>query len=272
MKKDNKIIKENLSQLLNKFAKSDVIEAIEKEYASKTSNVVKLDLIDDNDVLKNVLLNQQLIKNMAESINAQGVLNPLIVRPKGQRYELVVGRKRYLAAKLAKLEEIPVITKFIDDHEMLLMLLVFARDSRDTNAILIAKSCQQLHDRYGYTQNELAKVTHVSRPQITNLLRLLKLPQPIIDKISRNELSYGHAKAMLTMPHDILMQLSKRISEQKLSVRDIERIAYQTKNETFIKRLEKKYSVKTNLGRRHLTFKFTNNEKLQEFIEELLKQ
>jgi len=276
MKNDNtKIIKQNLSTLLKKFSKNDVIVKMEKEYNSSSAKVLPTLLIDDNSVLKDVKINDKDVKNLTESILANGILTPLVVRPKSDHFEIVLGRKRLIAAKLLNLKEVPAIIRDINDEEMLIMLLAFMRDNHDINAVGIAILCDSLTKEYRYTQQSLADLTHQSRSQITNTLRLLNLPKYVLDEISSSRLSYGHAKALATLPESVINDFVEKIHTDRLSVRSIERMVanYKHISTTISKEraIEKKFNVEVKTSHKSVTLKFKTEDELKEFIDILTK-
>jgi len=276
MKNDNtKIIKQNLSTLLKKFSKNDVIVKMEKEYNSSSAKVLQTLMIDDNGVLKDVRINEKDVKNLTESILANGILTPLVVRPKNDHFEIVLGRKRLIAAKLLNLKEVPAIIRDINDEEMLIMLLAFMRDNHDINAVGIAILCDRLTKEYRYTQQSLADLTHQSRSQITNTLRLLNLPKHVLDEISSSRLSYGHAKALATLPESVINDFVAKIHIESLSVRSIERMVANYKHiSTTIskeKGIEKKFNAEVKTSHKSVTLKFKTEDELNEFIDGLTK-
>ena len=276
MKNDNtKIIKQNLSTLLKKFSKNDVIVKMEKEYNSSSAKVLPTLLIDDNSVLKDVKINDNDVKNLTESIIANGILTPLVVRPKSDHFEIVLGRKRLIAAKLLNLREVPAIIRDINDEEMLIMLLAFMRDNHDINAVGIAILCDRLTKEYRYTQQSLADLTHQSRSQITNTLRLLNLPKHVLDEISSSRLSYGHAKALATLPESVINDFVEKIHSENLSVRSIEGMVanYKHASKTISKEkaIEKKFNAEVKTLHRSVTLKFKTEDELANFMDGLTK-
>lgn len=276
MKNDNsKIIKQNLSTLLKKFSKNDVIVKMEKEYNSSSAKVLPTLLIDDNSVLKDVKINDRDVKNLTESILANGILTPLVVRPRNDHFEIVLGRKRLFAAKLLNLREVPAIIRDINDEEMLIMLLAFMRDNHDINAVGIAILCDRLTKEYRYTQQSLADLTHQSRSQITNTLRLLNLPKHVLDEISSSRLSYGHAKALATLPESVINDFVVKIHNESLSVRSVERMVANYKHTSTTvskeKAIEKKYDAEVKTSHKSVTLKFKTEDELKQFIDGLTK-
>lgn len=178
-------IKDSLNDLVKRFAKNDVIAEIERSYAASSIKEISLSLIDDNAFLRRAPMPNESTAKMAKSIMERGVFVPILVRPVGSHYELVLGRKRYAGAKAAGLEAVPTIVRNLGDEETLLMLLADARDQREGNIVEMALIYDELSKRFDYTQKTLASLAHQSRSQVNNTLRLLKLPEKIIRRVSR---------------------------------------------------------------------------------------
>ena len=194
MRKDRKKANlPSLNDLIEKFSQEDVIAVMEKEYQSAPAKLIPSSLIDDTPFIKEVVVPESTIDTFAAGLQEKGFYNPLVVRPKGDRYELILGRKRFLGAKKAGILSLPCAIVEVGDEEELLMLLADTRDQRDTNVVEMALICEALQRDFGYTQQTLAELSHQSRSQITNILRILKLPSSIRQSICLGELSYGHA-------------------------------------------------------------------------------
>lgn len=217
----------SLSELVRKFSKNDVIAEMEKEYQSVAAKNIPLFQIDDNSFIKRVPMPFEAVDRIYKSIGEKGLFNPLVVRPSGSHYELVLGRKRYYAAKKAGLKEVPAVIKEVGDEETLLMLLADTRDQREANIVEMALVYEELAERFGYSQATLADLSHQSRSQVTNTMRILRLPDHIIDEISEGKLSYGHAKAIVSLSDEEIEETVRLIHQEKLSVRQTEEFAKQ---------------------------------------------
>ena len=194
MKKSNV---SSLSKLVKKFSQEDVILQMEKEYRSVASVNIPLEKIDDNSYVNKVIFSKKTVNLLGKSIKEKGFFNPLVVRPKGDRYELILGRKRYFGAKNINLAEVPAIIREVGDEEVLLMLLADVRDEREGNIVEMALICNALSQKYNYSQATLGKLSHQSRSQVTNIVRLLSLPERVLKEVMLGELTYGHARALL---------------------------------------------------------------------------
>lgn len=165
------------------------------------------------------------IMELAESIKEKGILQPIIVRKTGDRYELIAGERRLRAARIANLQEVPAIVKDISDDEALQLALIENLQREDLNPIEEAEAYQNLIERFGYSQEEIAKKIGKERTTISNTLRLLKLPKEIKDDLIKGIISPGHARALLSLGN-IKLQLKARnhIIKKGLSVRETEEL------------------------------------------------
>ncbi len=169
---------------------------------------------------------QDSLAELSDSIKQNGILQPILVRKQGDAYEIIAGERRYQAAKLAQLTEIPVIIREISDEEVLQFALVENLQRSDLDPIEEAQGYKQLIEQNKLTQEQVAKAVSKSRSAITNTLRLLDLPQPVQLLISSGELTAGHARAILAVPTtEGRIQLANKVIEDKLSVRQTENLA-----------------------------------------------
>ena len=170
--------------------------------------------------------NETLLAELSESITENGVLQPLLVRKRGSKYEIIAGERRYQASKLAGIEEVPVIIKDVDDQKMLELALIENLQRSDLNPIEEAKGYKQLLKESGMTQEALSKAVSKSRSSITNSLRLLDLPEEVQDFIFDGKLTAGHARAILAVPfEEARIKLAQKVVDEGLSVRATEKLA-----------------------------------------------
>lgn len=165
------------------------------------------------------------LNDLANSIRSRGVLQPLIVRTHpdgGGLYQIVAGERRWRAAQIAQLHELPVIVREFSDTEMLEIALIENIQRAELNAVEEAASYRQLMERFGHTQEKLAEALNKSRSHISNVLRLLNLPEPVQAMLRDNRLSAGHARALITAPDPVTT--ARRVVDRGLSVRDTERL------------------------------------------------
>ncbi|HEX4738227.1 MAG TPA: ParB/RepB/Spo0J family partition protein [Allosphingosinicella sp.] len=163
------------------------------------------------------------LDELAASIEARGLIQPIVVRPHGHRYQIVAGERRWRAAQKARLHEVPVVVRDFSDAETLEVALLENIQRQDLNAIEEAEAYQRLIDEYGHTQEALAKIVNKSRSHVANLLRLLDLPENVRKLVVTGELSMGHARALVTAIDP--EALAQEVVAKGLSVRDTEKRA-----------------------------------------------
>ena len=165
------------------------------------------------------------LNQLADSITENGLLQPIAVRPKklGTGYIIIAGERRWRAARLAGLDEVPVIIKDVSDEQAAALALIENLQREDLNPIEVAEGCHQLIEKYGLTQETAAKKLGKSRSSVTNSLRLLALPQEVRHKVSEGILSAGHAKVLLGLPtQELMQQAAEEIEANGLNVRQTE--------------------------------------------------
>ena len=169
------------------------------------------------------------LEELAASIKEKGIIQPLIVRAKGENYEIVAGERRWRAAQMAKLHKIPVLVREFNDTEVLEVAIIENIQRADLNPVEEAAGYRMLMDRFGHTQEKLAEALGKSRSHIANLLRLLNLPDDVQDMLKAGSLSAGHARALI--PLDNASAIARRVVQEGLSVRDTEKLAKQGETE-----------------------------------------
>ena len=166
----------------------------------------------------------EALQELAASIRVKGVIQPLIVRAMGNgSYEIVAGERRWRAAQLAQLHELPAIVRDFTDSEVIEVAIIENIQRADLNAIEEALAFRQLMDRFGHTQEKLAEALSKSRSHIANLLRLLNLPEDVQAHVRDGKLSAGHARALITAPN--ASELARQVITRNLSVRETENLA-----------------------------------------------
>ena len=167
------------------------------------------------------------LDELAASISARGLIQPIVVRPHDGGYQIVAGERRWRAAQRARLHDVPVIVRSFDEGETLEIALIENIQREDLNAIEEAEAYRRLLDEYGHTQEALGRLVHKSRSHVANLLRLLELPPSVREAVADKRLSMGHARALITAP-DVEM-LAAEVVRRGLSVRETERLARRSK-------------------------------------------
>ncbi len=192
----------------------------------RTPRRLPVDLIRPNPDQPRRSFSDTALEELAASIREKGVIQPLIVRPDPHNsnfYQIVAGERRWRAAQLAQLHELPVIVRDFDDTEVLEVAIIENIQRADLNALEEAQGYRQLIDRFGHTQDQLAQAMGKSRSHIANLMRLLALPDSIQDMLRAGQLSAGHARALLTA--DDPVGLAQKAVANGWSVRDVEQRA-----------------------------------------------
>ncbi len=167
---------------------------------------------------------EEALGELAASIAARGVIQPIIVRPKGKgRYQLVAGERRWRAAQKARLHEIPALVRDLDDREVTALALIENIQREDLNPVEEARAYHRLSEDEGMTQAEIAQMVEKSRSHVANLQRLLNLPEAVLDMVEDARLSMGHARALIG--NEDAAALAKKAVNDNLSVREVERLA-----------------------------------------------
>lgn len=194
---------------------------------------VRLSEIEPNLSQPRKQFDEEALSELADSIAAHGVLQPLLIRPtSGGTYQIVAGERRWRAARLAGLTEVPALIREINDEEMDQLALIENLQREDLNAVETAQGYRRLMDKYGMTQEQLSEAVGKSRPAIANTLRILSLPEEILPMVANGSLSAGHAKAILSAPEERREALAKKIAAEGLSVREAERLAAKKEKST----------------------------------------
>ena len=197
--------------------------------ALEDANDIPVDLIDPSELQPRMVFDEAKLAELARSISANGVVQPLLVRRKGARFELIAGERRWRAAQIAGLTRIPVVLRNVSDDKVLELALIENIQREDLNPIEEARAYKKLIDTLGLTQETVAERVGRDRSYVTNYLRLLKLPDDLQELLQAGRLSTGHARALLGADHiDVQRRLARKIIEQDLSVRATERLVKQT--------------------------------------------
>src|SRR3990167_89261 len=162
------------------------------------------------------------LEELANSIRVQGIIQPIVVRPVNEGYEIIAGERRWRAAKLAGLTEIPALIRMLPDEAAMAIGLIENIQRENLNPVEEAFALQRLIEEFEMTHQQVAEAIGKSRTTVTNLLRLLNLPEKIKLLLASGELEMGHARALLTLTEELQLQAAQKIIEKKLSVRDTE--------------------------------------------------
>ena len=246
--------------------------------------IVQIKDIQKNPYQPRKEFSEEKIQELAQSIEENGLIQPIIVRKSPVLgYEILAGERRYRASIVAGISEVPVIVKQLSDQDMMLHSIIENLQRENLNPIEEAKAYQSLIDK-GFTHTEIAEKMGKSRPYITNLVRLLGLPKYILTEVESGKLSQAHARLLIQLSSDKQDKLLNRIQTENLSVRQVEQILQKTKK---ISKKEKDYFVKEEeqtlkkiLGLEvqiklqkkdsgKITISFHNQDEYQQFINSL---
>lgn len=214
---------EEVNQLLSDDAEED--NFLPDNKLRESLRKINLDDISLNPYQARTVFNEQELADLTESIKANGIIQPIVVRPIGPKFQLIAGERRFRASRLASLTTIPAIVRQATDQQMLELALIENIHRANLNPIERAKAYQNYISTFTMTQAEAAQRLGEDRSVVTNYLRLLDLPQEIKQMLIDGQLTMGHARAILALPTDELRRkLANRAMAGRLSVRDVERL------------------------------------------------
>ena len=222
----------NLSSMLSKSALQHAVENVGTE--STGGDLLKslpLDLISPGPFQPRSIFDTDRLQELADSISHQGVIQPVVVRVKGKdSYELIAGERRWRAAQLAGIEEIPAIVRKVSDEIAIAMALVENIQRENLNPIEEATALRRLVDEYQMTHQEAGDAVGRSRSAVSNLLRLLELSEEVRELVDARHLEMGHARALLTLDESMQAQAAREVVSKDLSVRETEQLVRRLKN------------------------------------------
>ena len=196
------------------------------ETGSEPEATIEIDKITRNPNQPRKNFDETALQELADSIKQNGVLQPILVRKVGIKYQIIAGERRYQASKLAGLNEIPAVVRDIDDKEVFQLALIENLQRSDLSPMEEAKGYRQLIDSQGLTQEGLAKILSKSRSAIANTLRLMDLPTVVQEMIEQGLLTAGHARAILAVPtEEGRVELAQKVIKDNLTVRQTENLA-----------------------------------------------
>lgn len=203
------------------FMENDLTDVKEREIST-----VRISEIEPNKKQPRITFDEAALAELADSIASKGVLQPLLVRPiDDNRYQIVAGERRWRASRMAGLTEIPVVIKDIDDSEAMEIALIENLQREDLSPIEEAKGYKALIDNYSLTQEEVSHAVGKSRAAISNTMRLLSLPEKVIDMLESGSITAGHARALLSLKsHDDMEMVAQEVIKEGLSVRQLEKL------------------------------------------------
>ena len=252
---------------------------------------IKLNELRPNPYQPRKTFQQETIDELKQSIIEHGILQPLVVRKSIRGYEIVVGERRFRAAKEAKLETVPAVVRTLSEQQMMELAVLENLQREDLNPIEEGLAYQMLMEKLNMTQEEVAKRLGKSRPHIANHIRLLSLPQKIQELISGGKISMGHGRALLGLRHkELLPSLVEKVTKEGLNVRQLEKLIQQLnetvpretkkpekKKDVFIKEREHflrerfgtTVNIKQNKNKGKIEIEFFSKEDLERILEML---
>ena len=193
--------------------------------AAEHAEDLPIELIDPNPLQPRRLFQQEKLNELAQSIRFNGIIQPLVVRKAGDRYQLVAGERRWRAAKLAELSRVPVVIREIEDGRLLEVTLIENIQREDLNPVETAQAFSNMQTQLGLNPEEIGKRTGKDRSTVVNFVRLLQLPKDIQAMVAEGSLSAGHARTLLGLPNsDLQREVAKKSVAQGWSVRQTERV------------------------------------------------
>jgi ParB family chromosome partitioning protein len=225
---------------MRKRALGKGIEALiskdEKIVLQEGFRMIPITEIEPNPYQPRERITEESIRDLVNSIKEKGVIEPVIVKRFNDKYILAAGERRFRAAQLAGLKEVPAIVKDLTEQELLEIGLIENLHREDLNPIEEALAYEQLNKKFNLTHEEIAKLVGKDRSTITNVLRLLGLPEKIKEYIKKGLLQEGHARALLSLNDEIkMLQVGERIVQEQLSVRETEKLVKRWSKSTKIK-------------------------------------
>ena len=220
-----KVVEKIVEKPVEKIVEKVVEKPVEKIVEKPVEQTLKLNLIEPNSEQPRKNFDEESLQELADSIRQYGILQPLIVQKKGNHYEIIAGERRWRAAKLAGITDVPVLIREYDKQQTMEIALIENVQRADLNPIEEAQAFQQLIQEFHLTQEEIANRVSKNRATITNSMRLLKLDVRVQDMLADGKISSGHARALLGLEEgERQYQIAVKITEEKLSVRDVEKL------------------------------------------------
>lgn len=233
-------------------------------------------------------MDPEKLKELSDSISAQGIIQPIIVRKvAADKYEIIAGERRWRAAQLAELQEVPVLIKDIDDRSVMAIALIENIQREDLNALEEAEALHRLQDEFELTHQQIAQAVGKSRTTVTNLLRLLELASEVKTMLGKGLLEMGHARALLGLDEDKQIEIANKAVKQGLTVRAVEKLVREQHEEKPVAakkldpdtlRLQRELSERTGAkveinhqsgGKGKLIFSYTSLEELEGIINKI---
>ncbi len=261
----------------------DDIQNNAKEVPGRKEIEIEISEIRANPYQPRKEFDQKSLNELADSIKLHGIFTPLLVRKSVKGYELIAGERRLRAAKIAGLDKVPAISVDFTEEQMMEISILENVQREDLNPIEEAYAYDSLIKRLGYTQEKLAERVGKSREYCANMLRLLKLPAPVMEMVSEKKLTMGHVRPLLALKDDAKIEdAADYILKEKMSVREVEKYVksiLEGEEEKPVKkekdpmitdletRMSGKLGTKVTVGAKNINIRFTNNDDLNRILE-----
>lgn len=221
---------------------AELIPAAGPQAAGESVQELEISLVDPNPYQPRQDFNPEELAELSASIKAQGLLQPVTVRPNGERFQLIAGERRLRAVRDLGWVKIPALVREVDDRQLLELSLVENLLREDLNDIEVAEALSSLQNQFGYTTTQLADVLGKSRPAVSNTLRLLDLPPAVQRMVRDANLSAGHGRAVLAFPLEQREPIAEQAAREDWSVRELEKRASEASGKAPVRRPRKRSS------------------------------
>ena len=252
---------------------------------NKQTNEISISSIVANQYQPRTTFDEKRLKELSDSIKKHGIIQPLLVREDGNKFELVAGERRLRAAKIAGIKKVPVVVAKINDTQSLEIAILENVQREDLNPLEVSKGYQRLKEEFGYTQEQVAKSVGKPRSSVANSLRLLTLPPKIQTALEKGSLSEGHAKVLLSAESTKIEALLDTIVQKQLSVRELETLVADKPTKHYNKKeksrdelnlesalsskLGSKVTIEDKKGKGKMVIKYYSYDELDGIIEKI---
>lgn len=263
--KKNKIVQNDLKDLLQKFLQDNTVDEILKHSEFETVKNVPLTLVEDNHFLKDIKIKKENIESSKKSIKSNDIITPLIVRKNKGKFELIRGRDYYFALLELKVKEVPVLEISINDEGSLLILMNDLKSKKYINFFELSECIKILKENYHYSNQKISNYLSISVSQVINLYVISNSFDEIKELCKNNKLSYSNAKILARLNKEDALLILEKIKKDKISAREVEYLARISKNKQESENLIKESDIE-DLS---LTLNFNNKKDLSKCIKEI---
>ncbi len=263
--KKNKIVQNDLKDLLQKFLQDNTVDEILKHSEFETVKNVPLTLVEDNHFLKDIKIKKENIESSKKSIKSNDIITPLIVRKNKGKFELIRGRDYYFALLELKVKEVPVLEISINDEGSLLILMNDLKSKKYINFFELSECIKILKENYHYSNQKISNYLNISISQVINLYVISNSFDEIKELCKNNKLSYSNAKILARLNKEDALLILEKINKDKISAREVEYLARISKNKQESENLIKESDIE-GLS---LTLNFNNKKDLSKCIKEI---